>query len=55
MAIAGYGETKTVASNDTPEGMAKNRRVELQVWYDEAVAAIAPATRCLRSGKRRQE
>jgi chemotaxis protein MotB len=27
--IAGYGEYRPVASNDTPEGRAKNRRVEL--------------------------
>jgi outer membrane protein OmpA-like peptidoglycan-associated protein len=27
----GYGETKPVASNDSPEGMAKNRRVEFVV------------------------
>ena len=28
---AGYGETKPVASNDTPEGRAQNRRIEFVV------------------------
>jgi outer membrane protein OmpA-like peptidoglycan-associated protein len=31
MTIEGYGETKPVASNDTDEGRAQNRRVELRV------------------------
>jgi outer membrane protein OmpA-like peptidoglycan-associated protein len=29
MDYIGYGNTKPLASNDTPEGMAKNRRVEM--------------------------
>ncbi|WP_366655820.1 OmpA family protein [Fodinicurvata sp. EGI_FJ10296] len=29
MVIEGYGETQPVASNDTPEGRAQNRRVEV--------------------------
>jgi OmpA-OmpF porin, OOP family len=28
---AGYGEAKPVASNDTPEGRAQNRRIEFVV------------------------
>jgi len=28
---AGYGETNPVASNDTPEGRAQNRRIEFVV------------------------
>ncbi len=31
LSTVGYGETKPVATNDTPEGRAKNRRVELIV------------------------
>ena len=31
----GKGPDEPLASNDTPEGMAKNRRVEIQVWYDK--------------------
>ena len=33
----GRGPDVPVASNDTPEGMALNRRAEIQVWYDELV------------------
>lgn len=33
----GRGPDVPVASNDTPEGMALNRRAEVQVWYDELV------------------
>ncbi len=33
----GKGPDEPLASNDTPEGMAKNRRVEIQVWYDKTL------------------
>ncbi len=38
--IQGEGESKPLASNATPEGMARNRRVELRVWFQPA--AVAP-------------
>lgn len=31
LSAAGYGETKPLAPNDTPEGMAQNRRIEFNV------------------------
>jgi len=43
-AVSGFGDTMPIAGNDTPEGMAQNRRTTIRVWFDEEVAAVpAPA------------
>lgn len=36
VAISGFGPTKPIANNDTPEGRAINRRVELHIEVPEA-------------------
>ena len=48
VAIEGYGESRPVASNATPEGMAKNRRVDVRIWYQDAVVAapVVPRAAC---------
>lgn len=42
-AVQGYGATRPVASNATPEGRALNRRVEISL-VPQADACLAPAT-----------
>jgi len=39
--IRGEGDGKPVADNKTPAGMAKNRRVELELWYDQTQTTSA--------------
>ncbi len=41
--IRGAGDREPVADNATAAGMAKNRRVELQIWYDVEQTAAEPA------------
>jgi outer membrane protein OmpA-like peptidoglycan-associated protein len=42
IAARGYGKTQPVASNDTPEGRQRNRRVEIVVSGDAIAAVKAP-------------
>jgi chemotaxis protein MotB len=35
LSAVGYGAYKPIASNDTPEGRAKNRRIEINIIRHE--------------------
>ena len=39
IAFEGHGDSRPVASNGSESGRARNRRVEVEVWYDEPKAA----------------
>jgi len=39
--VQGFGPSEPVVSNDTPEGRAQNRRVELAIWANEKLKKVA--------------
>jgi outer membrane protein OmpA-like peptidoglycan-associated protein len=43
MDVQGLGKTRPLAPNDTPEGMARNRRVEMVLMNYPKDKAAAPA------------
>ena len=44
VAIEGYGKSQPIASNDTTEGRAQNRRVEVAIWANEKLKKVAKDT-----------
>ncbi|THF60735.1 OmpA family protein [Pseudothauera rhizosphaerae] len=42
VSIAGHGPSRPVADNGSPQGMARNRRVELRAWYREQAVVPQP-------------
>jgi chemotaxis protein MotB len=57
MAIVGYADTAPIESNDTPEGRARNRRVDLVILNNYAVArepaAVKAASPARQGGNQR--
>jgi chemotaxis protein MotB len=41
--VEGYADIKPVDTNDTPEGRARNRRVEVTLVYDQSLGTSQPA------------
>jgi flagellar motor protein MotB len=39
--IYGYGKTDPIASNDSSDGRAQNRRVEVAIWANEKLKKVA--------------
>jgi chemotaxis protein MotB len=54
MSIAGYADTVPVADNDTPEGRARNRRVDLVILNNYAIAKTEP-TKTVAAAPAKQE
>ena len=36
----GHGTDRAMASNETPQGQALNRRVEVEFWYDDSLQEL---------------
>jgi flagellar motor protein MotB len=36
----GHGTSRALASNETPQGRAQNRRIEVEFWYDDALQEL---------------